>query len=254
MGVDYVLFERLCELSTRFRVEGRSVMLGRQTFRIQPKFKSLYEDALKRYNLPVPRFDYLQEDGFAETLFRKLGFGEIETMDFSDYEGATILHDLNRPVPKKLHNTFSFIFDGGTIEHVFNVPQALENVFNMLRPGGRFISANGFNGWTGHGIYQFSPELIWTFWGRTAHCKVHDCRGIKERPEPDEIHLPFEDPAETGGRLRLNGVVPDGRVYLYYEVEKLPTSNLGDITLQSDYETKWSSHKNAGKTRLDLEG
>ncbi|MEL7114711.1 MAG: methyltransferase [Pseudomonadota bacterium] len=143
MGVDYVIFERLCELSTRWQLPdgGRSVGLGRHSFRIQSPFAKLYERALATHKLPGKRFIYLQEDGYYETLMRKLGFGEIESMDFSDYEGASILQDLNKPIPDHLEQQFDFIFDGGTIEHVFNVPQALENVFRMLKPGGRFGDA-----------------------------------------------------------------------------------------------------------------
>ena len=252
MGVDYVLFERLAELSTRFQPRGRTLMLGRHTFNIESQFAKLYEKALRKYGLEGKRFGYLQEDGYCETLMRKLGFGEMEAMDFSDYEGATILHDLNKPVPEALENQFDFIFDGGTIEHVFNVPMALENVFRMLKPGGRFVSANGMNGFNGHGLYQFSPDLVWTFWRRTVNCEVHDCRGITKAPvEGKEYHLTFQDPAELGHRLRLKGRVPPTRFYLYYEVERREDSVMADTTLQSDYETKWAGHENAGDTRLD---
>lgn len=226
-------------------------MLGRHSFAIQGQFARRYDAALSDNELPGRRFDYVQDDGYCERMMQMLGFGAMEAMDFSDYEGAGIVHDLNRPVPAALEGQFSFIFDGGTIEHVFNVPQALENVFRMLKPGGRFVSANGMNGWVGHGIYQFNPELVWSFWGRTAGCRVHDCRAIRKLPGEGDAHLSFPDPALTGKRLRLKGKVPTGRVYLYYEVERLPESALRPVTLQSDYETRWSSHDNAGETRLD---
>ena len=50
----------------------------------------------------------------------------------------------NQLPPKRLEKKFELIFDGGTIEHVFNVPNALETVFRMLKTRRwRFISANG---------------------------------------------------------------------------------------------------------------
>lgn len=251
MGVDYVLFDRLAELSTRFKPQGRTLMLGRHSFRIESPHAKLYERAIQTHGLAGKRFDYLQDDGYCETLMRKLGFGEMEAMDFSDYEGAAILHDLNKPIPDDLEGQFEFIFDGGTIEHVFNVPVALENVFRMLKPGGRFMSANGMNGFNGHGLYQFSPDLVWTFWRRTAACEVHDCRGITKNPINGEYHLNFKDPADLGHRLRLKGRVPPERFYLYYEVERRADSAIAEVTLQSDYETKWSGHGNAAETRLD---
>ncbi len=251
MGVDYVLFERLVELSTRFKPQGRSLMLGRQAFGIQTRHRHLYERSLKSHGYDEKRFDFLQEDGFSETLMKRLGFGDIETMDFSDYEGAGIIHDLNRLPPAWLENQFDLIFDGGTVEHVFNVPNALEGIFRMLRPGGRFVSANGLNGWYGHGMYQFNPELVWTFWGRACNCKVIDCRAIPVDPDQEFAQVPFEDPAISGHRLWLKGKIGPGRTYLYYEVEKTAASHLPEFALQSDYETKWYGHQTAGKTRLE---
>ncbi|EPX79935.1 class I SAM-dependent methyltransferase [Litoreibacter arenae] len=239
MGVDCTLFQQLVDLSTRFRPSGRSLMLGRQAFKIEPPFAKSYEKALRRAGIEEKRFHFLQEDGYAETLFRNLGLGEMETMDYAPYEGPVIQQDLNEPVPAKLHGKFDFIFDGGTIEHVFNVPQALENVFRMLKPGGRFVSANGMNGWVGHGMYQFSPELVWTFWKRKCQCLVHICTGIHKIPGTAKP-LNFPDAAETGRRLRLKGMIPEGRVYLYYEIEKTSEEIRAGSALQSDYQVKWA--------------
>lgn len=250
MGVDYVLFDRLVELSTRFKPAGRTLMLGRQAFGIQTKYRQMYEATLERNGIEGKRFDFLQEDGFAETLMRKLGFGEIETMDFSNYEGATVIHDLNKLPEPELEEQFDLIFDGGTVEHVFNVPNALEGIYRMLKPGGRFISANGLNGWYGHGMYQFNPELVWTFWGRACNCKVIDCRAVPVEPDQDFKQVEFEDPALSGHRLWLKGKIGPGRTYLYYEVEKTDESHLPTFALQSDYETKWAGHDAAGDTRL----
>ena len=247
MGVDYVLFDQLCQLSGRFRPEGRTLMLGRHAFKPNGRFSRLYERSWRRAGKEGSFQQTVQEDGFCETLMEKLGFGQMEAMDFSDYEGAGILHDLNRPVAAELEGQFDFIFDGGTLEHVFNVPVALQSVFRMLKPGGRFVSANGMNGWLAHGIYQFSPELVWTFWGRTAGCQVHRCLGLRTVPEKGAQPFVFPDPALKGNRLRLGKTdFPKDRVYLYYEVERLAESSLGDIMLQSDYVKKWAPHSTAG--------
>lgn len=253
MGVDYVLFDKLVELSTRWRPEGRSLMLGRHAFKLQGAFSKRYEQTLRKHGLEGRRFDYLQEDGYCETLMKKLGFGDMEAMDFSGFEGAAVLHDLNKPPPKDLEDQFDFIFDGGTIEHVFNVPQALETVFLMLKPGGRFVSANGMNGWPGHGMYQFNPELVWTFWGRACSCVVHDCRALPKIPGGEFGEQPFRDPAETGRRLRMKGKIGPGRTYLYYEIEKTEGSHPPTYALQSDYEVKWRGAENAGATRFEEE-
>ncbi|NKB29463.1 MAG: methyltransferase domain-containing protein [Rhodobacteraceae bacterium] len=251
MGVDIELFQQLADLSTRFQPGGRTLMLGRHSFAVAERIAWKFDRALSDIGSDLTHADLTQEDGYCETMMRKLGFGEMEAMDFSDYEGASIIHDLNRRIPSELEGQFDFIFDGGTIEHVFNVPVALENVFRMLKPGGRFVSANGFNGWPAHGIYQFNPELVWTFWSRNCGCEVHSCMGIHKRPRGGKYRINFRDPAITGKRLRLKGKVPSGRIYLYYEVERTPGAEIKNVVLQSDYETKWQDHNNAGETRLD---
>ena len=250
MGIDYALFERLCELASRYRPKGRTLMLGRHKLPVQERYATRYQTALDRHGLDLRLEDCLQDDGYCETFMRKLGFGEMEALDFSDYEGATILQDLNDPVPQALEGQFDFIFDGGTIEHVFNVPVALTSVFRMLGTGGRFVSANGMNGWPLHGLYQFNPDLVYSFWSRMCGCKVHGCMGVVKKPGRKDVQIAFRDPAETGKRLRGKNF-PTGRVYLYYEVERLDSSQLGDRTLQSDYETRWATANNAAKTRFD---
>jgi len=250
MGIDCVLFERLVTLSGQGLAPKRAVMLGRQGLKIERAHARRYSEALKRAGLDMSRFELLQEDGFSETMFRKLGFGDIEAADFSDYEGATILQDLNEPLEPGLAGQFDFVFDGGTIEHVFNVPQALENVFQMLAPGGIFVSANGLNGWAGHGLYQFNPELVWTYWRRGRGCEVLTCVGLPK--DPTQPAVVFPDPAERGVRLRLNGRLPEGRVYLYYEIRKTGDATHAAAVLQSDYAVKWADR--GSKTATTAQG
>ncbi|SEN48007.1 Methyltransferase domain-containing protein [Gemmobacter aquatilis] len=250
MGVDFVIFDELCKLSTRFQPAGRTLMLGRHKWQPQGRLQRKYQRAWKQAGKEGDFLATVQEDGYCETLMSSLGFGQMEALDFSDYEGATILQDLNCPVGPELEGQFDLIFDGGTLEHVFNVPMALQSVFRMLKPGGRFISVNGMNGWMGHGLYQFNPELVWSFWKRTCGCKVHVCKAVEKDATKEGYELAFPDPAIVGRRLRFRGInFPAGRVYLYYEVERLPDSVMGERMLQSDYEVKWTPHNNAGEIR-----
>jgi SAM-dependent methyltransferase len=238
MGIDLAQFRLLTALSARYKPNGRALMLGRQALRVNPKNRLRMNRMLRMAGHQMTWRDLAQEDGFSETMWDKLGFGACETMDMSDYEGAQILHDLNAPVPDNLEGQFDFIFDGGTIEHVFNVPVALLNVFRMLRPGGRFVSANGLNGWVGHGLYQFNPDLVWTFWKRACGCIVHTCLGVARDENVEDVV--FDDVDEFGTRLRLRGTLPTTRVYLYYEVEKPAGAAYNATVLQSDYRARWS--------------
>jgi hypothetical protein len=142
MGIGRGTFPQLVELVSRFSPDGPSAMLGRQVFNLRGEMKRNgaraarpYDRALSAHLPGQSAADLVQDDSFAETMFSALGFAGIETIDISDYEGATHIWDMNQPVPQDWHGRYSFIFDGGTLEHVFNLPQAFANVLNMLRVG-----------------------------------------------------------------------------------------------------------------------
>jgi hypothetical protein len=97
---------------------------------------------------------------YIEPFLEMIGAKVITSVDASAYEGATIVHDMNQPLPGDMKNRFSVAIDSGTLEHVFNYPQALKNAMESVAVGGHFLAASPCTGWTGHGFYQFSPELF----------------------------------------------------------------------------------------------
>jgi len=97
---------------------------------------------------------------YAEPMFRLLGAREVSSIDASDYENATYVHDLNVPIPDHLKGQFDLVDDGGTLEHVFNFPVALRNCMEMVKVGGHLLLNVPTNNFVGHGFYQFSPELF----------------------------------------------------------------------------------------------
>lgn len=102
-----------------------------------------------------------QKDGYTETFWKWMGSKKIEFMDYSAYEGADVIWDLNQPIPAHSRNRYSVVVDGGTLEHVYNYPQALRNAMEMVEIGGHLILMTPTNGQCGHGFYQFSPCLFW---------------------------------------------------------------------------------------------
>ncbi len=232
-------------------------MLGRAKLRYFPgkrqiriPYKAKYQNALEQNGHRLSMDELVQDDNYSETMFRKLGLGQPETMDYSDYEFSSDvdfvghLQDLNEPVPEHFHGQFDFIFDGGTLEHVFNIPVALENVFHMLKPNGRFIGVNPFNGWPGHGIYQFNPELVYSFWVRNAGCKVENCYAMHEKP--NGYFKRMDDPADLSGRSKIGRryllwrPVPRGRIHLYYEIQKTGQRVKNKSVMQTSYLRRWA--------------
>lgn len=100
-----------------------------------------------------------------ESLFRQLGFDRVMACDISDWEGAEVIVDLNRPIPEEHEGRFDVILDPGTILQVFHLPQVLDNLHRFLAPGGRIVhAAVPSNNHMDLGFYMISPTLFADFY------------------------------------------------------------------------------------------
>lgn len=97
---------------------------------------------------------------YAEDFWEMLGVEELVTLDVSDFEGATRVHDMNLPIPDDLKGRFDAVCDIGTLEHVFHFPTAIRSCMEMVRVGGHLLLLSPANNFFGHGFYQFQPELF----------------------------------------------------------------------------------------------
>jgi hypothetical protein len=98
----------------------------------------------------------------AKVFFEMLGMEEYMDIDAFDFDQPSLLHDLNQPVPAQHRDTFGTVIDGGTIEHIFDTRQALENTAQLLRVGGHVVHMASFE--MDHGFYSFSPCLLYDFY------------------------------------------------------------------------------------------
>lgn len=153
MGIDRTTYEALLNSLSNVTEKKSALTLGRQGLHLS--FKDFFEISIK--NAFAPTSECYQK--FCEHLLLELGFEIVDSIDNSGYEGATIIADMNRPIA--IDKTYDLVFDGGTLEHIFNFPQAIENVINFLKIGGIFCSVTTNNNFSGHGFYQFSPELFY---------------------------------------------------------------------------------------------
>lgn len=165
-------------------------------------------------------------------------------MDYSDFEGASIRHDLNVPVPEDLHNAFDAVIDGGTLEHVFHFPNAIANCMRMVRPGGRFFAATMANNLCGHGFYQFSFELFFRVFERANGFELEQVLAL-EYPYPGCELVPrpriyaVRDPAKVQSRVGLTNRKP---VVLFVQARKVEdVAPFQTLPYQSDYVARWES-------------
>jgi SAM-dependent methyltransferase len=171
----------------------------------------------------------------ADEIIRAIGASSVEAMDYSAYQGATLLHDLNQPIPADWHQRFDIVFDGGTLEHVFNLPAAFASCMQLLKPGGRFLAVTVANNWCGHGFYQFSPELFFRVFTPDNGCSivemyVGDAEGRR--------HYAVVDPAVARSRVELWTSDP---VYLLVHARRdAIVEPFTSAPNQADYERDWS--------------
>ena len=178
-----------------------------------------------------------------EGLLEYLGCRTVRSLDYSAFEGAEIIYDLNKPVPAGLHDRFDVIFDGGTLEHVFDIPCAITSVKKMLRPNGLFLTVNAANNQLGHGFYQFSPELMFRIFTKSngfalKRLLVTEYRfpGIELSSHGHAYEL--TDPEILGRRV---GLISKGPVMMILEAKKIESCKLfGTTPLQSDYVKLWT--------------
>lgn len=96
------------------------------------------------------------------------GFGATLTVsDVSTLRHADVIIDLNDPVSDDLHDRFDLIIDPGTIEHCFNVAQAMKNISEMTAVGG-FVFHSTPGAYMNHGFYSFSPTFFLDYYSKNG--------------------------------------------------------------------------------------
>jgi SAM-dependent methyltransferase len=97
--------------------------------------------------------------------FGSFGLSEVTSCDVSDWEGADLQLDLNQPVPAELRGRFDVVFESGTLQYVFHLPNALANIHALLKPGGRVVHGMApSNNHVDHGFHMFCPTLFHDFY------------------------------------------------------------------------------------------
>ncbi len=181
---------------------------------------------------------------YADAFLREaVGVERLQALDASDYEGATVLHDLNRPLPAELAQRFDAVIDGGTLEHIFDVPAALRAYMGMLRVGGSLFLSTPANNLCGHGFYQLSPELMHRVFVAERGFRADRVAlveavypGIELRPARRAVAV--VDPDAVAERVTLTGRRP---VMLVVQAEKLEHHDdpFAEPPHQSDYAARW---------------
>jgi SAM-dependent methyltransferase len=183
--------------------------------------------------------------GWADAFLKSLLCIEtLEALDYSPYQGASIIHDMNLPIAPELEGRFDAVIDAGTIEHIFNFPVAIANCMKLVRPGGRLFIITTANNHCGHGFYQFSPEIFFRLFKNRNGFSLerlllvnHPFPGLELSSKQRSYTV--QDPDEMRYRV---GLVTASPVLLFLEAQRRSIEEiLATAPQQSDYIVLWES-------------
>jgi len=223
MGIEYNAVRILKLAKSKNIIFDKVATIGRQGLHIKLKnIKKILEGDLSS----------LKDQPYSENLFKILGTKEINSFDYSNYEHCTFVCDMNKDIDNKFKNKYDLVFDGGTLEHVFNFPVAIRNCMEMLKVGGHFISVTCCNNFSGHGFYQFSPELFFRIFNQDNGFEMLNLF-ISE----NNIWYEVKDPEDVKSRVIFRN---NHETYLLILAKKVAERNIFQINpYQSDYVSLW---------------
>jgi hypothetical protein len=196
-----------------------------------------------------------QSNGYAEHLLKGLGAVQVNSFDNSEYEGATYIHDMNQELPVRFIGQYTTVFDGGSLEHIFNFPTALKNCMEMISVGGHYLALTPGNNLLGHGFYQFSPELYFSVFTEDNGFALIDVIAFEYKPHVkwNARWYSVKSPLDVRGRVELTN---SDRVNLLVLARKVaPAKIFRTIPQQSDYLAMWHSagtSSNSGPGNISL--
>ena len=226
MGIDLTALETIL-FSLRYVKNNNNLLtLARQQIHTQ--------------NITLTNNFFIKSMDYCENLFKSLGFLNIESIDNSSYENATIIHNLNTPY----NNTkkYDYIYDGGTTEHIFNIPQVFENIINLLEIDGIFCSVTVNNNFSGHGFYQFSPELYLSMFTSNYGMKIQCIYLAKVGSKINEwIKINNYDNATNRINTKFNGNEPVYIIVIAKKINNTRQSLLINPPNQYSYKIDWKN-------------
>lgn len=233
MGFDKNGTRLLSSLSARFGLKyDQTLTLGRQFLYLNHEelFDAFKENGIEKSQKKINDI-LLKNNGYAEEFLKTLGATSVDSIDANEYENASFIHDLNLPVPISMINKFDTVIDGGTLEHIFNFPQAIKNALLMLKVGGTYIGITPANNYFGHGFYQFSPELYYRIFTEENGFKLEKCLVYIDKK--NAVFYSVSDPDLVTDRVILQNKYP---TYLFIVAKKTSDKTIfGRSPQQSDY-------------------
>lgn len=228
MGISKTTSVLLCELADQGLLKGKLLQLGVQ--RISPESKKIVKIRSKALGS-----ESIQTGTGKHRFWVALGFEKVSGLDYDDFEGADIVCDLNLPISEDNIEKFDVVFDGGTMEHVFNVKCFLENIDRLLCLGGIVIHEVPSSNAIDHGFYSFSPTLFLDYYTKQGY-EVIEIFLIAKNKYKAKVYQYF--PKEPGSEISENWGKKSINVWCV--ARKVSGLNNLETPQQNKYVNAWS--------------
>ena len=155
MGLDLTALKFLH--SIKKKPLGHVITLGRQNIKVH---SSIIKKILNVSS------EYKYGDYCESLLLKHFGATKVDSLDFSNFEEATHIIDLNLPLPEKFHGIYDTVINFGTLQHIFNISEAFKSCSALCKKGGQILHVMPSNNFSDAGFYQFSPELLFSLYSK----------------------------------------------------------------------------------------
>ncbi len=243
MGLDLNAVQFLLRARKNGMKLGRVLTIGRLNLDVFPAKISqlLLQHGLSDEAFRDRKTSEKQVGGYADDFFLALGATCVHSLDASNYENATLVHDMNQPIPADWRDKYDLVYDGGTLEHVFNFPVALKNCMELVSPNGHLFLHAPANNWFGHGFYQFSPELFYRALSAPNGFQISEM--IAYGMGPHDRWYRVADPEAIRSRVEL---ISFSLICLLIQAKKVRSTEIfQQMPMQSDYSVMWQEANNA---------
>jgi len=219
------------------KFSGKLLALGKQfIYATHDEIVDIFRQEDSSYCYVVPQLQNISKEkkhqNFIDdlTFFKMLGFDSVHSLDISSYQGAEILWDLNKPIPGDLEKSFDFILNGGTIEHVFDIRQCLDNLSNALKMGGTIFHVAPVDGYLDHGFVQPSPKLFHSYYKSNSFEEV--CSILIENTV-DKVNYDKWNYWEWNAKIARRFFISERPLMFIYAAKKNNLSTVGVIPIET---------------------
>ena len=230
MGLDLQAI-RLLDQYTKSKKLGNVLTLGRQGLSLG---QSEIQIAAKKYGISSA---LLESEWCEQLLIKHFGANSVNSLDCSNFEEATLVHDLNEPVKSEVQ--YDTVLDFGTSEHIYNIKIVYENIKNLCKKDGGIIHLLPANNFCGHGFYQFSPMFFRSIYAESSGFFLRDMYLSKMSKDFNWYQV---DLVSQNDRFVFHNTYPTTIMVVVIKGEKIKSVSVQ----QPDYKNNWDGNISSG--------